>query len=121
MPGPYTYTLTIISENDAVPIEVKTVQAMNGSDLWPHLRAPVLGPENARGLLEVIPYFDSYEGKPCLVIGDEEAKVHPVPKSPNRRASFAWYHAMGRQVRDYLAGTMVVVQGDIHAMNAMRD
>jgi len=73
--------------------------------------------ERVGGWLEVISYFDKYEGKPCIAYCNEEGKLNRLPL--NVEAQVAWEKALGEPIfSDHLVGNIVVVQGDEEFMKA---
>jgi Domain of unknown function (DUF3846) len=72
------------------------------------------------GYIERVPFFDKYEGKPCVAFCSEEGKIEHM--QPNYPATLAWVHALrvqgktlgtndGRMV-DFLVGSIAIVTGD---------
>lgn len=62
------------------------------------------------GYIETVPYFNRYEGRPCVAFCNEEGKLaRPAPLPTNMLASMMWWgqHKTG----DALAGTVVIVTG----------
>lgn len=69
------------------------------------------------GYIELIPYFEKYEGKPCIAYCNEEGKLDGLPL--NVEAQVAWEKALGQPIfEDHLVGNIVVVQGDKEFMEA---
>lgn len=63
------------------------------------------------GYIETVPYFDTYEGAPCVAFCNEEGKLDG--SRFNRDASNAWLKAMHPSTHgDVLFGDVVILQGD---------
>jgi hypothetical protein len=72
-------------------------------------RAPTLADLQAGiggGYIETVPFFNNYEGKPCVAFCDEEGKMKRLPL--NFRANELWRFGGF----DWLAGDVIIVQGD---------
>jgi hypothetical protein len=62
------------------------------------------------GLLEIVPYFNKFMGRPCVAFVDEEGKMKNL--TPNRTAQLLWEKAYGGPIlEDYLVGNVVIVIG----------
>jgi hypothetical protein len=62
------------------------------------------------GLLEIVPRFNRFMSRPCIVFVDEEGKLKNL--LPNRTAQLLWEKAYGGPiVEDYLVGNVVIVVG----------
>ena len=78
--------------------------------------------EAVRGYIEQIPYFEIYEGQPCIAFCNEEAKLHGFPY--NHPANSAWRIAFkaatGKTPEpDYLVGPIAIVTGDEEFLEAL--
>lgn len=70
------------------------------------------------GHIEVVPYFDKYNGQPCVVFCNEEGKLHGLPVNPVAKA--AWEKAYGRRItEDFLVGRICIVCGDQALMDEL--
>ena len=95
--------LTMIYQNgEVVPVETNKVKLEDMQKL-------------VGGYIETVPYFDTYEGEPCIAFCDEEGKLKG--KARNITATDAWYYGlMSRGIpvepfSDYLVGDILIVQG----------
>lgn len=71
-----------------------------------------------QGHIEVIPYFDCYEGTRCIAFCNEEGKLHELPLNPY--AQIHWLRALGvSNANDHLAGNVAVVIGDDELLEAL--
>lgn len=61
------------------------------------------------GLVQIIPLFNKFEGRPCVAMCDEEGKLKGYPT--NTRATVEWAKAAGGTGGDYLVGPVVIVTG----------
>jgi hypothetical protein len=62
------------------------------------------------GLLEIIPLFTKFGGRPCVAFCNEEGKLYGLP--PNHLAHMLWEQNLGRIItEDQLVGNVVVVVG----------
>jgi hypothetical protein len=62
------------------------------------------------GYIELVPYFNKFEGNPCLAFCNEYGKLKHFPL--NQIATNLWMEAFGQSVvPDYLVGTIVIVSG----------
>lgn len=68
------------------------------------------------GWIEIVPLFDEYGGKPCVVFCNEEGKLKDLPF--NETASRLWWQCAGLH-GDHLVGTVVIVSGDDELMEAL--
>lgn len=86
---------TVMHETtDAVPDNKRIKRGLNG------------------GWLETVPHFDMYGALPCVVFGDEEAKLKGL--AINGRATYLWYACLaGHPFRpDTLHGPIYIVAAD---------
>lgn len=60
------------------------------------------------GWIECIPYFEKFEGKPCVAFCNEEGKLNDLPF--NEVASALWFEA--GITNDVLVGDVAIVTGD---------
>ena len=68
------------------------------------------------GLIETVPYFDTYKKKPCVAFCNEEGKLEGLEF--NLGASIAWSVALGvpfPAMVDYLVGPVCIVSADTRA------
>lgn len=66
------------------------------------------------GLIEIVPYFDKYAGKPCVAFCNEEGKL--LGQDFNPYATGAWIDAIEpHALNDYLVGQVIVVGADTAA------
>jgi hypothetical protein len=62
------------------------------------------------GLLEIVPLFNKFMGRRCIVFVDEEGKMKGL--LPNRTAQLLWEKAYGGPIKnDYLVGNIVIIVG----------
>ena len=69
-----------------------------------------------------IPYFEIYEGQPCIAFCNEEAKLHGFPYNhpANRAWRIAFKAATGKTPEpDYLVGPIAIVTGDEEFLEAL--
>lgn len=70
------------------------------------------------GYIEVVPYFDHYEGRPCVAFCNENGKLDGMPV--NERATALWYAMEPRFMgRDHLVGPIVIITGDRALMRSL--
>lgn len=70
------------------------------------------------GYLQLVPYFDKYEGKECVVFCNEEGKLHGLLY--NQKATQAWRKAVEPHVlMDMLVGNVVIITGDTELLDAL--
>lgn len=62
------------------------------------------------GYIELVPWFDTYEGEPCVAFCNEEGKLNDLPV--NATATEAWHYSIGRPHTDVLVGDVVIFTGD---------
>ena len=62
------------------------------------------------GLIEAVPYFNKYNGEPCVAFVDEEGKLKGF--QPNPAAQALWQKICSGAFRDQLVGRLAIVQGD---------
>jgi Domain of unknown function (DUF3846) len=68
--------------------------------------------ETVGGYIEVVPYFKDWDGKHCVAICDEEAKIKGKPI--NLDATHIWYDQCPAIIgHDVLAGNIAIVIGGI--------
>src|SRR5215475_43116 len=64
------------------------------------------------GYLELIPYFDWYDGLRCVAFCNEEGKLPHMRLPRNKPAQELWEKAIGRKItEDYLVGTIAIIVG----------
>lgn len=62
------------------------------------------------GYIEVVPYFDTYDGEKCVAICDEEGKLKG--KAMNQSATREWWQAAPQwRGQDHLVGDVLIIQG----------
>jgi len=62
------------------------------------------------GLLEVVPRFNNFMGRDCVVFCDEEGKLKGLKH--NNVAHWLWEQSYGRSItNDYLVGPIVIIVG----------
>lgn len=78
---------------------------------------PTLGALQAAvvGYLEVVPYFDTFEGQPCAAFCNEEGKLNGF--ALNGWATTAWHAAWDKRglegtPDDVLVGPVAIITGD---------
>jgi hypothetical protein len=70
------------------------------------------------GYIEVIPYFETYNGEKCVAFCNEEGKLKGFP--PNHEAHRLWQKAVGRAIsNDYLVGDIFIIVGDEKFLEAL--
>jgi hypothetical protein len=70
------------------------------------------------GYIELIPRFNTFEGKPCIAFCNEMGKLHGLPV--NLKATNLWMDAYGGSVSpDYLVGSIAIVVGPRSFLDAM--
>lgn len=60
------------------------------------------------GYVEVVPMFNKYLGKSCVVLCNEEGKIRGLDR--NNRATLEWIKCTG-PITDCLVGSVVVIMG----------
>jgi hypothetical protein len=60
------------------------------------------------GYVEIVPYWNTYAGMPCVAFCDEDGKLKIKPHNPV--ATEMWWRNSGHH-RDYLVGNIVIVCG----------
>ena len=64
------------------------------------------------GFIELIPYFDQYEGSACRAFCNEEGKLPHVGLPDNPTATAAWLAAVGvKRIPDHLVGNIAIIVG----------
>lgn len=64
------------------------------------------------GYIERVPYFNTYKGRDCDVVCDEEGKL--VGKDFNHAATAAWWEAAPiMRGQDHLVGDIAVIYGGL--------
>lgn len=76
------------------------------------------------GFIELVPFFESFDGEPCVAYCNEYGKLNSLPA--NRLATTMWYEQLmdnakvtQDQLGDYLVGPVVVLTGDQEFMDAL--
>jgi hypothetical protein len=70
------------------------------------------------GYIELVPYFNKFENKPCIAFCNEMGKLHELPV--NLKATNLWIDAYGGSVSpDYLVGSIAIVVGPRSFLNSM--
>lgn len=71
------------------------------------------------GLLESVPYLETYYGVPCWAVCDEEGKIKNLPY--NHQATYFWWLSLGKPARmdDVLCGDVVICIGDKEFMSEL--
>jgi len=70
------------------------------------------------GLIELIPRFNKFGGRPCVAFCNEEGKLERLPR--NHLAQTLWEEACGRAIReDHLVGNIVVIVGSHSFLKSM--
>lgn len=63
------------------------------------------------GPIELVPFFDQHEGRPCLAFCNELGKLNGMPV--NNTATYMWQLAVApRHLWDQLVGPVVVLTGN---------
>ena len=62
------------------------------------------------GYIELVPWFDTYEGEPCVAFCSAEGKLNDLPI--NVTATEAWHGSIGHLCDDVLVGDIVIFTGD---------
>ena len=63
------------------------------------------------GLIERVPYFEEYNGLPCVVWVNENGKLDGNPF--NQKATTLWHDQFPAAIgNDFLVGTVIIMQGD---------
>lgn len=60
------------------------------------------------GYIEIVPFFTTWQGEPCVVFCNENGKLDGLPV--NRRATAIWWQLY--PTSDHLVGDVAVVMGD---------
>lgn len=95
------YYLTVIEPNGT-----RKITAQESAPDLTTLKAGVGG-----GLIEIVPYFNTYGGKPCVAFCDEEGKRNGQDFNPY--ATGAWLDAIEpHALNDYLVGQVLIVNAD---------
>jgi len=68
------------------------------------------------GNIETVPYFNKFEGKPCVAYCNEEGKLWGLPT--NITATLLWKQQVG-DPRDILVGDVIILQGDASFMRSI--
>lgn len=68
------------------------------------------------GYIETVPYFDRYNGEPCVAFCNEEGKLDGLPL--NVAATNAWQKLCGCTI-DVLVGDVCILTGDAEFMEAI--
>lgn len=66
--------------------------------------------EAVGGMIETVPYFDTYMDSPCVAFCDEEGKIKGKPLNPD--ATTLWRKILQADLIDVLVGDICIVQGD---------
>lgn len=62
------------------------------------------------GMLEIVPHFNKFMSRKCIVFVDEEGKLKGLPR--NDIAHLLWEKSYGGPIRDdYLVGPIVIIVG----------
>lgn len=69
------------------------------------------------GWIETVPYFNTYEGSPCIAFCNEEGKLHGSPFNPF--AQTLWLKATKMAVHDSLVGSIAIVVGSKDFLSRM--
>jgi Domain of unknown function (DUF3846) len=70
------------------------------------------------GHIELVPFFNTFDGAPCVAFCNEHGKLDGLPANPT--AQSYWLRALNnRDPRDYLVGNIAVVTGDTQLMAAL--
>jgi Domain of unknown function (DUF3846) len=70
------------------------------------------------GLIEIVPRFNKFGGRPCIAFCNEEGKLNGLPV--NYLAQQLWEEACGRAIReDHLVGNIVVIVGSTSFLKRM--
>lgn len=97
-----SYYVLIMPSGESEPVPVKKLSLNAAQEL-------------VGGLVQIVPMFNRYLSRPCVVLCDEEGKVKG--KDRNNRATLEWYKCTG-PIDDILVGNILVLQGS--AMNDWR-
>jgi hypothetical protein len=68
------------------------------------------------GYIEYVSSFDTYEGKPAIVLINEEGKLVGLPR--NDTATHLWKEAFGEELNDFIVGPCLILQGDDEFMES---
>lgn len=61
------------------------------------------------GYIETVPYFERFEGKPCVAFCDEEGKLKQKPI--NEKATMKWAQHFDGPIDDVLVGDIFIITG----------
>jgi hypothetical protein len=62
------------------------------------------------GLIEIVPRFNSFDGRTCVAFCNEEGKMRKL--QVNHLAHALWEKSIGRYIKeDYLVGNIVIIVG----------
>ncbi len=103
--------------------KLKVIPAMHSPVINKDLTAPpplkeLQGYLNG-GYIELVPRFDTFDGKRCIAYCDEDGKRKRLPV--NVSATVLWAKAMGVDInymRDELRGDVIILTGDDEFMRA---
>lgn len=65
------------------------------------------------GFIEIVPHFNTFEGKRAVAFCNEEGKLHGLQH--NTHATRLWLNRHG----DYLVGSIAIITGDAEFMEAL--
>jgi hypothetical protein len=68
------------------------------------------------GYIETIPFFEKYEGKPCVAFCNEESKLKGL--KPNHTATELW-DKNGYSGYDHIVGDIAIITGDQDLLGAL--
>lgn len=67
------------------------------------------------GFIEVVPHFDSFEGKRCVAFCNEEGKLRNLPLNAEATGLWNWTKRHG----DFLVGSIAIITGDAEFMESL--
>lgn len=95
------------------PDQTRTEVELTAAPKLPQLKEAMEG-----GLLEVVPYFRTFEGQSCVAFVDDEGKLKRLV--PNLEATEIWHKQFPAAIgKDFLVGPLVVVVGDKALLRAL--
>lgn len=100
-------TITILTEDGGL-----ITKSLNRAPTLKDINSPLKG-----GLIEVIPWFRQFRGKPCVAFCDEEGKLKGLHL--NTHADELWKEQLNGKTNDTLVGPIIIVQGDDDFMEAL--
>lgn len=63
--------------------------------------------EAVGGYIELVPYFETFEGEPCEAYCNEEGKLHGLPVNG---PATAYWRGQVKRLADVLVGNVIIIQ-----------